>query len=121
VAQRGSGKFLLIAGFCLALAATFFFAYRAGRTARHGSWQNEPIRAWMSVPFVAHTHHTREETLFAAIGLPPDPHDHRPIRAIARARRVPVNKLIQDLEDAIDATPPPAKTPPGKPELGRAP
>jgi hypothetical protein len=116
---------LLVAGFCLAIAATFFFAYRAGRTARHVSWQNEPIRAWMSVPFVAHTHHAREDALFAAIGLPPDPHDHRPIRAIARARRVPVNKLIHDLEDAIDAAPSPAtpsaKKPPAKSEVGKAP
>jgi hypothetical protein len=105
---------MLVAGFCLALAATFFFAYRAGTAARHVRWQDEPIRAWMSVPFIAHEHHTREEILFAAIGLPPDRHDHRPIRAIARARRVPVNQLIHDLEDAIETTP-------VKPEPGRAP
>ena len=52
---------------CLAIAVTFFFGYRAGRTARHVRWQDEPIQPWMSVPFVAHTHHTSSELLFQAI------------------------------------------------------
>jgi len=31
----------------------------------------------MSVPFVAHTHHLRVETLFDAIGVSPNPRDRR--------------------------------------------
>jgi len=88
-------------GFCLAIAATFFFGYRAGRTARRVRWQNEPIQAWMSVPFVAHTHHTREQLLFEAIHVPPNPRDHRPIRDIARAEKRPVADLIRDLRNAL--------------------
>jgi hypothetical protein len=96
---------LLRLGFCLAIAATFFFAFRAGHTARHFRGQNEPIRAWMSVPFIAHTRHVREEPLFRAIHVQPDPRDHRPLRDIARAENLPVAELIRDLDQAIASTP----------------
>ena len=92
---------LLLIGFCLAIAATFFFGFRAGRTARHVRWQNEPIQPWMSVPFVAHVHHTRSEVLFNAIHVAPNPRDRRPIREIARAQKVPATELIRQLQDAI--------------------
>lgn len=71
----------------------------------------------MTVPFVAHTHHASEEALFRAIHLEPDPRDHRPIRDIARKERVPVTKLIHDLQAAIDS--PPVSG--GAPPAGRAP
>lgn len=107
---------LLIAGFSLAIGVTFFFGYRAGRTARHIRWQNEPIRPWMSVPFIAHTRHVREEVLFQAIRVPANPHDHRPIRDIARAEKTPVAELIRSLQSAAEragaeARPPSAKAP----------
>jgi hypothetical protein len=116
VAQPRRQTLLLILGFCLAIAATFFFGYRARRTARHVRWQNEAIRPWMSVPFIAHTHHIPEEVLFQAIHVQPDPHDHRPIRAIARAEKVPVSDLVRDLETAVAGTgsqtvPPSGKAP----------
>lgn len=101
VAQPRRRTLILFLGFCLAIAATFFFGYRAGRTVRHVRWQNEPIQSWMSVPFVAHTHHTREQLLFEAIRVPPNPHDHRPIRDIARAEKRPVAELLRDLRNAI--------------------
>jgi hypothetical protein len=92
---------LLVLGLCLAIAATFFFGYRAGRTARHIRQQNEPIKAWMSVPFVAHTYHVREDLLFQAIHVAPNPRDHRPIRDIARAEKLPSAELIGELRNAI--------------------
>jgi hypothetical protein len=102
VAQPRRQTLVLILGLCLAMAATFFFGYRAGRTARHVRSQNEPIRAWMSVPFIAHTHHIPEEVLFRAIRVSPNHRDHRPIRDIARTERVPVTQLIRDLQTAVD-------------------
>jgi hypothetical protein len=92
---------LLVLGFCLAIAATFFFAFRAGHTARHFRGQNEPIQAWMSVPFIAHTRHVREEPLFRAIHVSPDPGDHRPLRDIARRENLPVAELIRELDQAV--------------------
>lgn len=94
---------LLIVAFCLAIGSTFFFGYRAGRTARHVRWQNEPIQSWMSVPFVAHVHHTHSEVLFQAIHVPPNPRDRRSIREIARAQKVPASQLIRQLQDALTA------------------
>jgi hypothetical protein len=92
---------LLALSFCLAIAATFFFGYRAGRTARHIRLQNEPIKSWMSVPFIAHTYHVKEDLLFEAIRVSPNPRDHRPVRDIARAEKLPSAELIRELQNAI--------------------
>jgi len=94
----------------LAILGTFLFAYRAGRRARRLHAENEPIRAWMSVPFIAHTHHVPAATLFQAIGVTPrQPHDRRSIRHLAHELNKPVPELIAQLQHAIDA----AKGPPG--------
>ncbi len=92
---------VLIVAFCMAIAATFYFGFRAGRTARHVHWKNEQIRGWMSVPFIAHTRHVHEEILFRAIGVMPDRRDRRPIRDIAKAEHKPTRELIDELEAAI--------------------
>jgi hypothetical protein len=110
---------VLLLAFCLALVSASFFGYRAGRTARHIRWQNEPIQPWMSVPFVAHIHHTPAEPLFQAIHVPPNRRDRRPIRDIARAGKLPVSELIRDLQNAVanagqpgaEAVPPSGGTP----------
>jgi len=99
--RRASTLVVLSAAFCLAIAGTFIFAYRAGRHAHLLRWENEPIRPWMSVPFIAHTHHVPANVLYSAIGLEPRPHDRRPLRAIARERDRPVGELIRNLEQAL--------------------
>jgi len=106
---------ILAVAFLVAIAGTFVFGYRAGRYARRLRLENEPIRAWMSVPFIAHTHHVPPEILFRAIGLEPHPHDRRPLRVIAREEHRPVGDIIRDLENALagaghrhETTPPPA-------------
>jgi hypothetical protein len=91
----------LILALCFAIAGTFFFAFRAGRTARHMHWRNEGIEPWMSVPFVAHLHHTRAEPLFEAIHATPGRRDRRSIRLIAREQHRRVGDLLHELEDAI--------------------
>jgi hypothetical protein len=99
--ERPSRLLILAVAFSVALAGTFVFAYRAGRNARHLRWENEPIRPWMSVPFVAHTHHVPPALLFQAIGIVPQPHDRRPLRMIAREQRRPVEDVIRDLTRAL--------------------
>jgi hypothetical protein len=101
--------------FILAIAGTFLFAYRAGRQARSMRDANEPIRGWMSVPFVAHSHHMHASALFQAIGVrPQQPEDRRSIRHIAHELNRPVPDLIAQLQRAIDAAahPPPTQQPP---------
>jgi len=96
--------------FILAITGTFVFAYRAGRRARHIRTENEPIRAWMSVPFIAHSHHIPAATLFQAIGVQPqEPRDRRSVRHIAHDLNRPVPELMGQLQRAIDA----AAQPPG--------
>ena len=96
--------------FVVAITGTFVFAYRAGRRARHMRAENEPIRAWMSVPFIAHTHHVPASVLFQAIGVQPwEPHDRRSVRRIAHDVHRPVPELMAQLQRAIDA----AAQPPG--------
>ena len=89
--------------FVLAITGTFVFAYRAGRQARQIRQANEPIRAWMSIPFIAHTRHVPAPVLFQAIGLQPEPHDRRSIRHIAHDLKRPVPDLMAQLQRAVDA------------------
>jgi len=101
IVQRPSKVLLLAVAFCVAIAGTFIFGFRAGRHARHLHWENEPIRPWMSVPFVAHTHHVPSAVLFHAIRMEPQPHDRRPLRTIAREQHRPVEEVMADLERAL--------------------
>ena len=99
--------------FVVAIAGTFVFGFRFGRRVRRLRAENEPIRAWMSVPFVAHTHHVPPAVLFEAIGVEPrKPHDRRSIRRLARDLNRPVPELIAQLQRAIDAARPPGGPPP---------
>jgi hypothetical protein len=96
--------------FLLAIAGTFVFASRAGRHVRQIRAENEPIHGWMSIPFIAHTHHVPASVLFQAIGVSPrEPHDRQSIRHIAHDLNRPVPELIAQLQRAIDA----AAHPPG--------
>ena len=96
----------------LAIAATFIFASRATRQVRQIHTANEPIREWMSVPFIAHAHHLPASVLFQAIGVHPrEPYDRRSVRHIARDLKRPVPDLMPQLQRAIDA----AAQPPGGP------
>jgi hypothetical protein len=112
VGKRWKLGLVLGLAFIVAFGATFVFAYRAGRRARRLRAESDPIRAWMSVPFVAHSHHVPAAALFAAIGVQPrQPHDRRSIRHLARDLNRQVPDLIAQLERAIDA----AQKPPGGP------
>jgi hypothetical protein len=103
-----SRRTLLIAlAFVLAMAGALLFGTRASRQVRHLHNGQEPIHAWMSIPFIAHTHHVPAGVLFQAIGVQPrSPRDHRSVRRIARDLRRPVPELILQLQGAIDAAHP---------------
>ena len=98
-------KLLFALALILAIAGTFVFGFRAGIHARQIRRQNEPIRPWMSVPFIAHTQHVPKEALYRAIGLQPREHDHRPLRVIARQENRPVADIIRELERTIATAP----------------
>jgi hypothetical protein len=96
--------------FVLAMGGAFLFGYRASRRAHQFHSADEPIHGWMSIPFIAHSHHIPSSVLFQAIGVEQlKPHDHRSVRHIAHELHRPVPELIAQLQRAIDA----AAQPPG--------
>lgn len=89
--------------FVVAITFTFVFAFRAGRRARHMRGEDEPIQEWMSVPFIAHSHHVPAATLFQAIGVQPRlPRDRRSVRRIASDLHRPTPDLMAQLQRALD-------------------
>jgi hypothetical protein len=100
----------------VAIGATVIFASRAKQNVHRIHSGNEPILAWMSVPFIAHTHHVAAATLFQAIGVQPrEPHDRRSLRHLARDLNRPVPELIAQLQRAIDSAAAAPAQPPGGP------
>lgn len=88
--------------FLAAVGAAYIFAHRAGRAVRQIHAAHEPIRPWMTIPFIAHTHHVPESALFQAIGVEPrGPHDRRSVRRLAHELHRPVPQLMAQLERAI--------------------
>jgi hypothetical protein len=102
----GWQPWLLALGLVLSLAIATLFAFRA--------WQHvprrqvdEPIHAWMTVPYIARSYRVPPAVLLAALGLPAKPPDRRPIMTIARAQNRPVAAVIADLQNAIVHARPP--------------
>jgi membrane protein DedA with SNARE-associated domain len=113
----GWKRWLMLSGFLAALVFTGFFAVRTFQPA--ANWrrhQDEKIRPWMRLGYVARTHHVPPSILHAALGLPDRP-DRRPIRAIARSQQRQVGEVIEVLEQAIEEAHISAaqlRTPPGR-------
>jgi hypothetical protein len=88
--------------FVLALTGAGLLVFRAGRQVRRIDAATEPIHAWMSIPFIAHTNHVPAGVLFRAIGVQPlEPHDRRSVRFIAHELHRPVRDVIAQLQLAV--------------------
>jgi len=112
VADNSRPTLAIALAFLLAVTGALVFASRATTQARHFRTMDQPIHGWMSIPFVAHTHHVPPSVLFQAVGVQPrQPRDHRSVRRIARELNRPVPEVIAELQKAIDQ----AKRPPGGP------
>lgn len=106
---------VLMLGLLLSLAVVVIFAIRSLRSVPR-SRTTEPIRPWMSVPYIAHSYHIPSQVLFQALGLPDNRRDRRPIAVIAREEGRSVQSVIQALYAAIlqahPTYPPPTPAPP---------
>ena len=91
---------IVILGFTLSLALMVIFTIR-GLHAVPRARMGEPIRPWMSVPYIAYSYRVPEENLFQALGLPENRHDRRPIAVIARQQNRKVQVDIDILYQAI--------------------
>ena len=107
-------QWLVVLAFVLVVSVTGLFAVRTVRRAIYWYYhQDEPIRPWMNLGYIAHSYSVPPWVLHQALGLPPKP-DRRPIREIAREQHRSVNEVIAILQDAIVHARPPYP-PPGPP------
>src|SRR2546423_319560 len=112
--KLGWRQWLVVALFLVAVVVTSLLMVRAVRRAVYWRFHRDvPIRAWMSVPYVAHSYRVPPHVLYEALGLRPmPPPDKRPLRVIAREQNRTVGELISELQDAIAreraAHPPPS-------------
>ena len=123
-------QWLVVLAFVVVVSFTGLFAVRTVRRAIYWHYhQDEPIRPWMSLGYVAHSYGVPPWVLYQALGLPPKPggRDRRPIREIAREQHRSVDEVIAILQDAIvHARPPypppgPLPRPEKEPSQGRSP
>jgi hypothetical protein len=110
-------QWLVVLAFVLVVSFTGLFAVRTVRRAIYWHYhQDEPIRPWMSLGYIAHSYSVPPWVLHQALGLPTPPGkpDRRPIREIAREQNRSVAEVIAILQDAIVHARPPYP-PPGPP------
>jgi hypothetical protein len=116
----GWRQWVVLLAFLLVVSFTGLFAVRTVRRAIYWHYhQDEPIRPWMSLGYIAHSYRVPPWILSQALGLPREPDkrgkpDRRPIREIAREQNRSVDEVIATLQDAIVHARPPYP-PPGPP------
>ena len=98
----GRKQWFAVAVLALVLLITSLFAVRTvRRTVYWRLHRDEAIRPWMSLPYVAHSYRVAPHILYEALGIPPQPHDRRPIKEIAREQNISAEQLITTLEKVI--------------------
>jgi hypothetical protein len=92
---------LVAVAFLLAVSVGVFFVVRAVRPVIYWHYhQDEPIRGWMNLGYVAHSYHVPPHVLHAALGLPDKP-DRRPLREIAKEQNRSMGEVRTVLLEAI--------------------
>ena len=106
----------LAVAFLLCVSVAVIFVVRAVRPAIYWHYhQDEAIRGWMTVGYVAHSYHVPPHVLYRALGLPHKPPDRRPLREIAKAQKRSMDEIRSVLLDAIIHARPPYPPPPPPP------
>src|SRR5712671_6548927 len=98
----GWQKWIVLAALALVILVTGLFAVRTVRRAIFWrTHREEVIRPWMTIPYVAHSYSLPPRVLYQALGVPPQPHDRRPLKQIAREQNRSVEEVISVLQEAI--------------------
>lgn len=114
--KRGT-RILLFAALLLVGFLTVTFAVRALHHARYlRSRTEEPLQAWMNVPYIANAYRVDPWVIHEALGLPPDKRDRRPLFQIAQDQGRSPDELIEAVTEAIRRSrlpqpPPPPRSP----------
>lgn len=107
----------VLIAFLLVVTGTIYFAQRAIRPAIYWHYhQDEPIKEWMNIDYVAHSYHVPPHVLYLGLGLPHKPPDKRPLRDIAAAQNRSMDEVKAILMDAIVHARPPYPPPPPPPK-----
>ena len=101
--------------FLLSLSVAVIFVVRAVRPAIYWRYhQDEPIRGWMNLGYVAHSYHVHPHVLHSALGLPDSP-DRRPLREIAKEQNRSMDEIRRLLLQAINQERSPSQVSPSPP------
>ena len=93
---------LVSVAFLLSVAIAVVFVVRAVQPVIYWHYhQDEPIRGWMTMGYVAHSYHVPRHVVHSAIGLPDQPPDRRPLREIAKAQHRSTDEIRTALLAAI--------------------
>jgi len=93
---------LVALAFLLSLGVALVFIVRAVRPVIYWHYhQDEPIRGWMTMGYVAHSYHIPRSVVHSALGLPDKPPDKRPLRKIAKAQNRSMDEIRTVLLAAI--------------------
>ena len=95
-------QWLVLGALILVLGMGAYYTAKVVRFAvytRRGG--DAPIRGWMSVRYIANTHHVPAAALYDAIGLPADSADRRPLMEIAKAQNRSLDEIRVSIENAI--------------------
>ena len=115
----GWQKWIVLGALVLAVLVTGLFAVRTVRRAMYWrAHREEVIRPWMSITYIAHSYRVPPHVLYQALGIPPQAHDRRPLKQIAREQNRSVDEVISVLRDAITRE---RANHPGAPPPGRSP
>ena len=113
---------LVAVAFLVSLSLAIFFVVRTVRPLIYWHYhQDEPIRGWMNLGYVAHSYHVPPHALHSALGVSDKP-DKRPLREIAKEQNRSMDEIRTLLLEAIvqarrpnPASPSPPTNPGGSP------
>jgi len=109
-------QWLIVLGLALSLALMVFFTVRAMHFLAPQR-RDEPIRPWMTIPYIAKSNKIPEYVFYQALGIARIPHDRRPLMQIAREQKRPIQDVIKVIETTIVHSRPPYPTPPMTPSV----
>ena len=108
-------KSVVAVAFLVSLSVSVFFVVRTVRPLIYWHYhQDEPIRGWMTLGYVAHSYHVPPHVLHQALGLPDKP-DRRPLREIAKEQNRSIDEIRTLLLEAIVQARPPHPASPSPP------
>ncbi|MCA0206583.1 MAG: hypothetical protein LCH92_19750 [Proteobacteria bacterium] len=97
-------RWLLRAGFALALVGTLYFGIRVAMGAFYWSdpaHRDQVIEGWMPLGYVGRSWNVPREVMMEIAGITPDGRPRRSLEMIARDENIPLPVLIERIQSGI--------------------